>query len=191
MLAVQQFFNLKLTTKIFVFIGAIIVLLYTIPFNNNKNLRNVKGLKIFLVVFGWLSLVVGVPISIAPKFDIILFFQLLMIQGIYIFVATIPFEIRDLFQDQPNALTIVQILGISNVKLLGYLLLIINLIFTFFSFGVFSAFSLSSAISFLSLILLLYIVTPTHSKYLTSFWVESIPIFWSFIYYLLNFNMTM
>ena len=167
---------------------------------NNKNLRDVKGFKIFLVVFGWLSLVVGVPISIAPKFDIDLFFQLLMIQGIYIFVATIPFEIRDLDQDQPNALTIAQILGISNVKLLGYLLLllykettliIINLIFTFFSFGVFSAFSLSSAISFLSLILLLYIVTPTHSKYLTSFWVESIPIFWSVIYYLLNFNMTM
>ena len=191
MLAVQQFFNLKLTTKIFVFIGAIIVLLYTIPFNNNKNLRNVKGLKIFLVVFGWLSLVVGVPISIAPKFDIDLFFQLLMIQGIYIFVATIPFEIRDLKHDQPNPLTIAQIFGIYNVKLLGYLLLIINLIFTFFSFGIFSAFSLSSAISFLLLTLLLYYVTPKHSKYLTSFWVESIPIFWSVINYLLNFNMTM
>ena len=191
MLAVQQFFNLKLTTKIFVFIGAIIVLLYTIPFNNNKNLRNVKGLKIFLVVFGWLSLVVGVPISIAPKFDIDLFFQLLMIQGIYIFVATIPFEIRDLKHDRPNPLTIAQIFGIYNVKLLGYLLLIINLIFTFFSFGIFSAFSLSSAISFLLLIIFLYIVTPEHSKYLTSFWVESIPIFWSVIYYLLNFNMIM
>ena len=157
---------------------------------NNKNLRDVKGFKIFLVVVGWLSLVVGVPISMAQKFDIDLFFQLLMIQGIYIFVATIPFEIRDLDQDQPSALTIAQIFGISNVKLLGYLLLIINLIFTFFSFGVFSAFSFSSAISFLLLILLLYIVTPTHSKYLTSFWVESIPIFWSVIYYLLNFNMT-
>ena len=191
MLAAQQFFNLKLATKIFVFFGAIIVLLYTIPLKNNKNLRDVKGFKIFLVVIGWLSLVVGVPISMAQKFDIDLFFQLLMIQGIYIFVATIPFEIRDLDQDQPNALTIAQILGISNVKLLGYLLLIINLIFTFFSFGVFSAFSLSSAISFLSLILLLYIVTPTHSKYLTSFWVESIPIFWSVIYYLINFSMTM
>ena len=189
MLTVQQFFSLKFTTKIFVFIGAIIVLLYAIPLKNNKNLRNVKGLKIFLVVFGWLSLVVGVPISIAPKFDIILFFQLLMIQGIYIFVATIPFEIRDLKHDQPYPLTIAQIFGIYNVKLLGYLLLIVNLIFTFFSFGIFSAFSLSSAISFLLLIFLLYLVTPKNSKYLTSFWVESIPIFWSVIYYLLNFSM--
>ncbi len=191
MFAVQQFFNLKLTTKIFVFFGALIVLLYTIPFKNYKNLRNVKGFKIFLVVGGWLSLVVGVPISIAPKFDIDLFFQLLMIQGIYIFVATIPFEIRDLKRDQPNPLTLAQIFGIYNVKLLGYLLSIINLVSTFFLFGIFSAFGLSSAISFLLLIVFLYIVTPEHSKYLTSFWVESIPIFWSVLYYLLNFNMTL
>ncbi len=190
MLAAQQFFNLKFATKIFVFFGAIIVLLYTIPLKNNKNLRDVKGFKIFLVVVGWLSLVVGVPISMAQKFDIELFFQLLMIQGIYIFVATIPFEIRDLEQDQPNALTVAQILGIYNVKLLGYILLIINLIFIFISFGIFSAFSLSSVISFLLLIFLICLVTPKHSKYLTSFWVESIPIFWSIIYYLLNFNMT-
>ena len=37
---------------------------------NNKNLRDVKGFKIFLVVIGWLSLVVGVPISMAQKFYI-------------------------------------------------------------------------------------------------------------------------
>ena len=188
---IQQFFYLKLTTKIFVFFGAIIVLLYTIPLKNNKNLRDIKGFKIYLVVVGWLLLVVGVPISMAPKFDPDLFFMLSVIQGIYIFVATIPFEIRDLKQDQPNSLTIVQILGIYNVKLLGYILLIINLIFTFLSFGIFSAFSLSSAISFLSLVFLLYIITPRHSKYLTSFWVESIPIFWCIIFYLLNFIMTM
>ena len=190
MLAAQQFYSLKLATKIFVFFGAIIVLLYTIPLKNNKNLRDVKGFKIFLVVVGWLSLVVGVPISMAQKFNIELFFQLLMIQGIYIFVATIPFEIRDLNQDQPNALTIAQILGTYNVKLLGYILLIINLIFTFYSFGIFSAFSLSSVISFSLLIYLLFLVTPKHSKYLTSFWVESIPIFWSIIFYLLNFKIT-
>ena len=166
------------------------MLLYTIPLKNNKNLRDIKGFKIYLVVVGWLLLVVGVPISMASKFDLNLFFLLSVIQGIYIFVATIPFEIRDLKKDQPNSLTIAQILGINNVKLLGYFLLTINLIFTFFTFGIYSAFSLSSAISFLSLIFLLHIVTPKHSIYLTSFWVESIPIFWSIIFYLLNFNTT-
>ena len=75
MLAAQQFFNLKLATKIFVFFGAIIVLLYTIPLKNNKNLRDVKGFKIFLVVVGWLSLVVGVPISMAQNLILIYFFS--------------------------------------------------------------------------------------------------------------------
>ena len=51
------------------------MLLYTIPLKNNKNLRDVKGFKIFLVVIGWLSLVVGVPISMPQKFDIDLFIR--------------------------------------------------------------------------------------------------------------------
>ena len=75
MLAAQQFFNLKLATK-FLFFWSYHSTIIHYPLKNNKNLRDVKGFKIFLVVVGWLSLVVGVPISMAQQFDIDLFSQL-------------------------------------------------------------------------------------------------------------------
>ena len=94
------FFKLTAATQLIVFVGGILVLLYSVPFSQNKeNLRNSKGWKMYLVVLTWILLTVGVPLAMTPTFNVNLFLQLMLIQGVYIFVAIIPFEIRDLAID--------------------------------------------------------------------------------------------
>ena len=53
------FLQLVIIAKIFVFIGAILVLVYSIPINYRKNnLRNTNGWKIYVVVLTWVLLTV-------------------------------------------------------------------------------------------------------------------------------------
>ena len=129
------FFKLTAATQLIVFVGGILVLLYSVPFSQNKeNLRNSKGWKMYLVVLTWILLTVGVPLAMTPTFDVNLFLQLMLIQGVYIFVAIIPFEIRDLAIDSSSLNTLPQRLGVFRVKILGWVLLSITLVLTFYFF---------------------------------------------------------
>ena len=185
LLSLYLFFQLTFLSKIIVFIGGILVLLYTFPLNKDlSNLRNAKGWKVYLVVLTWILITVGVPFLSVPIFEIRLFIQLLLIQGIYIFVAILPFDIRDLNSDSTYLNTIPQQLGVSKSKALGYVLLVVNSIFTIICFEFISPITLSSILSFIILAFLLKLSYPNKSKYLCSFWVESIPVFWVGSFYL-------
>ena len=166
-------------------IGGILVVLYTLPLNNEmSNLRNIKGWKVYLVTLTWILLTTVIPFASTLIFEIKLFVQLLLIQSIYIFVAILPFDIHDLNYDSRNLNTLPQQLGVSRVKVLGYVLLIINCIITILCFGFLSPMTLSAFLSFIFLAFLLKRSYPTKSKYLSSFWVEAIPIFWAGGFYL-------
>ena len=62
-------------------------------------------------------------------------FYLLFIQGTYIFVSIIAFDIRDLKIDDPKLKTIPQQLGVIRSKLLGSNLLILLILITLYKFG--------------------------------------------------------
>jgi len=180
------FIGLTIRSQLIVILGGALVLFYSIPFGKDKvNLRNTKGWKIYLVVLSWVLLTVGLPFSVAPVFDFKLFFQLLLIQSIYIFVAIIPFDIRDIAIDDTSLFTLPQRLGTKRVKILGNLILVIDLIFVIFSFGVCIPLTWSCTLCFLLLAYFLQRSSPERSKYFTSFWVESIPIFWLMCFYLI------
>ena len=182
------FLRLVIIAKIFVFIGAILVLVYTIPINYRKdNLRNTNGWKIYVVVFTWVLLTVVVPLSINLMNYGPLLFYLLFIQGTYIFVSIIAFDIRDLKIDDPKLKTIPQQLGVIRSKLLGSNLLILLILITLFKFGFNSPFSLSSLLCFVTLLILLNFVNSKSSKYFTNFWIESLPIFWAIKFYLFSY----
>lgn len=100
-------------------------------------LRNIPGLKLFIIGAVWAGSTVLLPIleiegsgtlNISNKETIILFFT----RFLFIVAITIPFDIRDLFQDQSNALrTIPVIFGEKKSLFLCQLFLATSLILLF------------------------------------------------------------
>ena len=124
LIAFVLFFSLNFTSKVFVLIGGVLVIIYTIPlFGETTNWRNKKGWKIYLVALSWVMLIVGVPLANMNSFSFSLFLRWSFIQFIYVWVATLPFEIRDLKTDDLSLQTIPQQLGIYKTRLLGQIML--------------------------------------------------------------------
>jgi 4-hydroxybenzoate polyprenyltransferase len=100
-------------------------------------LRNIPGLKLFIIGAVWAGSTVLLPIheiegngllNISNKETILLFFT----RFLFIVAITIPFDIRDLFQDQSNALrTIPVIFGEKKSLFLCQLFLATSLILLF------------------------------------------------------------
>jgi hypothetical protein len=168
----------------FAILGGFLVLGYTVPFQSTlSNWRSKKGWKLYLVVLSWLCLTVGIPLASTALFDAVLFFKIALVQGIYIFVAILPFEIGDLNIDSSALQTLPQTLGIKRVKILGILLLLLGGVIAIFSFGFSSPFVKSSLITFFILGLCLWRSNDNQSLLFTRFWVEGIPILWYILIY--------
>jgi hypothetical protein len=175
------FFQLQRITQI-VSVGVLcLILLYTLPFfPNRKNARNWAGVKIYIVSLCWVGVTLVLPIldaGIAITSD----FYLKSVQRfILVFVLILIFEIIDLANDDPHLKTVPQQIGEKNTKILGFALLVI--------FCVLELFNSNFKYNIVHLVLVIIIATVTalflafanekRSKYYTSFWVESIPIFW-------------
>lgn len=154
---------------------------YGIPYHfgsKNLNLRNISGIKIFLIAAVWSSVTVLLPLT-EMQSDIqgdqwISFAQ----RFLFIFATAIPFDIRDMNMDKRNLRTIPNSLGIRNSKILGMVILTLFFSLDFFKDGQIIYATLPLFLTTLiSMIFLLY--SNSHrGKYYTSFWVESIPVFW-------------
>ena len=176
------FFNVHLLTQVIFIITFILVIFYLIPNpSSNKNLRNSYGIKIFLVAFSWtlvshLSLISNLSYS---KFDqnIIITIQ----RFIFVLVATIPFEIRDINVDKSQLGTLPQRFGIFKSKLLGIVLLILNTYLLFFILDINIKFKIIEFFIYLILGYLLVVSSINKGLNFTRFWIEGIPIVWIFI----------
>jgi hypothetical protein len=157
----------------------VLCLTYVIPFNRSSiNIRNYSKIKIFIVAFCWAGSTVLMPFSedvIVNLSDTIwLFIQ----RFIFIFVYTLPFEIRDLQYDSIKLKTIPQVIGINKTKILAYLLLIIFCIMGFFIESNESKFLLSDIIIAFITAIFIFNTKVNQSKYYTSFLIEGLPIYW-------------
>lgn len=176
-------FYLPLSSLWLFFFTLVLVLLYCLPLPGFKiNFRGFKGLKIHLVALSWVLMTVFLPISLEGKaisgFSLVYGLQ----RYLFVLVATLPFEIRDLDVDHPNLSTWPQRWGIKNTKILGLILMLIFLFLELF-FGLYSHF----AITALMAILLMGFILKSKKeqpKYFSSFWVEGIPILWLFLRYI-------
>ena len=143
--------NIQIT---FLKIG-ILVLIY--PF-----IRKFALLKMIFVSFCLTLITVYV---LESKNDYLYLFQRFLI----VFCLLIPLEICDLQTDSKTIKTIPQIIGIQNLKVLGYFLLVLfcGLQFDFcnLNFVILVAFAI-------------FFSNENRSKYYTSFWVESLPVVW-------------
>ena len=95
-----------------------------------------------------------------------------------------PFEIRDLKYDSNDLKTIPQIYGINNSKYISYVLIFIFISISVFSNGR-SVDLISDLLISLILIFITHITKENQTKYFSSFWVESLPVYWLIIQFIL------
>ncbi|TRO65722.1 hypothetical protein [Christiangramia sabulilitoris] len=170
-------FKLKIEVIIATGILGLFTLLYSLPvFGQEKNLRSLPGIKIFIIALVWAGSTVFLPLINVEKFlgiDLIVdFIQRLIL----VIVLTLPFEIRDLNYDDESLGTIPQRIGVSQTKVFGSILLLLifssELFQKNFSSVEFSALFVVLIISGL----LLWNSDRDQGKYFASFWVEALPI---------------
>ncbi|WP_264553360.1 hypothetical protein [Flavobacterium sp. N2038] len=178
-LAGYYFFHLKRITQIISVGIFVITTLYTLPFfPNRRNARNWAGVKIYIVALCWVGATLVLPLINAEISFTSDFFIKCIQRFVLVFVLILVFEIIDLANDDPHLQTVPQTIGVKRTKILGFLLLV-----PFWVLEVFiSTFNYHDAFInlIMVIILMLFIVfaNPNRSKYYTSFWVESVPIFW-------------
>jgi hypothetical protein len=177
--------KLQLTTLLYLTIFGFITFLYAIPLlpmhyfrDNQKNLRQISGLKIYVIALVWAFTTVFLPLldnGITINADVII----TSIQRfIFILVLMLPFEIRDLNYDSLKLATIPQKIGVKKTKIAGILLLMVFLFLEFFKDEL-KAVNIITALIITTVTLLFIIFSnKNQSKYYSAFWVESLPVFW-------------
>ncbi|RFN58701.1 UbiA prenyltransferase family protein [Marixanthomonas ophiurae] len=180
--AMQLQFKTLLITGFF---GALTVL-YAIPVLQNKSLRKVKGLKIFVVAAVWAGVTVLVPLVHAGhslNADVwITFIQRFFL----VIVLTLPFEIRDLPYDDSVLGTLPQTLGVTGTNTLVAVLAGISFIIEGFKNDLFIAYAISLLFICLLASFVVFFVKKEQPKYYASFWVEGLPILWLAVFFLLG-----
>ncbi|MCK0144584.1 hypothetical protein MWU78_02870 [Arenibacter sp. F26102] len=178
-LALYHAFYVSFETWIGIAVLSILTSLYAIPLlPNTKNLRNLGGLKIFVVALVWAGTTVVLPVIAANKtmnWDV-------GVEGVQRFlmvlILMVPFEIRDLEYDEPELKTLPQRYGYVNTKIYGYFGVIVFFFLTFLKDQLTYLEVTGKGIMFLTLGIFMFITKRKQTKYFSSFWVEGIPIFW-------------
>lgn len=173
------FFQLRLITQLVAVIVLALTLLYTLPFfPNRKNARNWAGVKIYIVALCWVGVTLVLPL-VNEGVNLGLDFFIKCIQRfILVFVLILIFEILDLVNDDPHLQTVPQQIGVKKTKRLGLFLLFPFYFLEFLKANFIEEQLIVNFILVLALSLFLLFANKKRSKYYTSFWVESIPIFW-------------
>jgi hypothetical protein len=171
------FFHLKPITQI-VSVGIFaITALYTLPFfPNKKNARNWAGVKIYIVALCWVGATLVLPLINAEVSLTTNFFVKCIQRFVLVFVLILVFEIIDLANDDPHLQTVPQTIGVRRTKILGFSLMVPFWVVGILTFDLHDL--LINLIMVITLMLFIAFANPNRSKYYTSFWVESVPIFW-------------
>ena len=134
-------FFINLSSLILLFLLGCISLAYNLPIwtkeGKKHGIRSIPGLKIFIIALVWAGSTVLFPVfaiedSANIEFSNQKIFLLFLNRFLFIVAITIPFDIRDLFQDKLNELkTIPVLLGEKKSLLLCQLFLLAHFILLF------------------------------------------------------------
>ncbi len=157
----------------------VLTALYAVPvLPKAKNLRNLGGIKIFIVAMVWAGLTVALPVLEAKaSFSVDVWIELLQ-RFILVVVLMIPFEVRDLKYDAPELRTLPQRFGITFTNFIGATLTLVFFFVTFLKVGVTTLEAIAKGLIFLTFGILMLETKKNQKPYFASFWVESIPIVW-------------
>lgn len=183
----MAYYALKLDAQVLVLVVVLggVTFFYAIPilpkhilYDKQHNLRQISGVKIYVIATVWaLTTVLGPALNNSIALDSILVITIIQ-RFLFVFVLMLPFEIRDLKFDSLKLATIPQQIGIKNTKNLGIVLLVFFFCLEFMKSEVNpSRLFVVSLVTLLTLLFLLF-AKIDQSKYYSSFWVEGIPIVW-------------
>lgn len=161
-----SFYFLSYSNQKLIVISGLLVLSY--PF-----LRKYGWLKLFLVSFVVTFITVYIPFQTVNWLPIE--FYLSLIQRFFLLTSLlIPFEIMDSKIDDKSLNTLPQLMGIDSTKLFGILLVIPFIVLEFLKLHP------SYLVLPIAVVTVVFInfTELDRNKYYTSFWVESVPIFW-------------
>ncbi|MEM8909046.1 MAG: UbiA family prenyltransferase, partial [Bacteroidota bacterium] len=168
-----SFFYLSWNMQLALLIPGGIALGYVLPFlGNQKRLRDINHVKIFLVAIVWAWVSVLLP-ALQEQISLDGLLALMIAErALFIFAITLPFDIRDLQVDQHSQVsTLPAQLGVTRSKLLANLLLLLcGLLATvlylldYYSFSVL----VGLLLAYLSTALLLYFSHPKKHDYFYS-----------------------
>lgn len=115
---------------------AIFALMYNLKFKFFNGFRAMPMFKIISIAFVWIMVCNVYPLLLYDiHFDFIEFIRI-SLKFIWIVALTIPFDIRDVFNDQKqNLITIPSLIGTDNSYYLTYLLFSIVCVIQVFTFG--------------------------------------------------------
>ena len=172
-------FKIRIEALILLLPFVLAAVFYVVPFaSDRKNLRSIASLKLFLIAFTCAGVTVLFPL-IQYKIQFSHDIWVIFLQRFLLIVAiTIPFDIRDVNFDMPELKTLPQTIGIKKSKLLGLLALLLFFILGLLIVPVNKTTILITFLITLISFLFLIFSTSDQRKYYSSFWVESIPIFW-------------
>ena len=170
---------LKIKALLVLFPFVLATSLYISPFKMWRlNLRDVPGIKLFLIAFSWAGVTVFFPIVQneveISKSIILLFFE----RFLFIVAITIPFDIRDIDYDNPKLFTLPQVMGIKKSKIVAIISLSL-----FFLIELYRPSNSGDSILVIFIVamissILVSFSSKDQSNYYSSFWLEAIPIFW-------------
>jgi len=181
------YYALKLQTKVLLFIAVFgaITFFYAIPFlpkrffiDAKQNLRSISGLKIYVIALVWSGVTVFLPLfnnNVEWNTDV---WITILQRFVFVIVLMFPFEIRDLRYDSLKLATIPQKIGVKRTKVIGILLMLVFFLLEYFKDEINAGNILIHLLVFLITVLFLVFTNEKRSKYYSSFWVESIPVFW-------------
>jgi len=137
-------------------------------------LRELPYIKIFMISITWAIVTLIIPLvyaNVSIDFKVYIEF---FIRVSFVMAITLPFDIRDVKSDSVKMKTIPQILGVSNTKVLSYILIILNVIFYYFRSGSYSFLFVISV--FILLICLISRSNRRNELYFFNVIIESISI---------------
>lgn len=187
-------FALHLKAEILFYIAGfgLVTFLYAIPFlpkhlfmDHQKNLRNIGGLKVYVIATVCAGVTVLLPLlNYGQTLNMEVWLSVLQ-RFIVVIILMLPFEIRDLKYDNLKLSTIPQKIGIVKTKMIGIFLSLLYFLLEFFKNGI-NRHGLSISLLFTILMIMILIVSKKNqTKYFSSFWVESVPVIWMLLHLVL------
>ena len=162
-----------------------VTFLYAIPFlpkkwylDTQQNLRDISGLKVYVIALVWCGVTVILPVfnnnGMFSQDAIITIIQ----NFILVIALMLPFEIRDLNYDSLKLATIPQKIGVKNTKRLGYILVLLFYFVEYFKDNIDATGLLFQCVISIILCVFIYFANEDRNAYYTSFWVEALPVIW-------------
>ena len=186
-------YQLLLNTKLLIAVLGLITFLYAIPLlpktyfiDDQSNLRQISGLKVYAIALVWALATVLLPIiqnHVKIDDDVVI----TNIQRfLFVIVLMLPFEIRDLNYDSIKLGTIPQRIGVKKTKIIGILLLIPFFFLEYFKDDLNATHLIINLIITFITALFLVFSNKNQSKYYSAFWVEGLPIIWLILFLVLR-----